>query len=95
MNQRTVIIAEAGINHNGNINLAKKLIDAAANSGADIIKFQNYKTELLVQKNLNVTKNNLKDYKPKKVFNLLKRLELKFSDFKKLKNYSKKKKLFF
>lgn len=39
------IVAEAGINHNGNIELAKKLIDAAARAGADAIKFQNYRTE--------------------------------------------------
>ena len=44
MTKRTMIIAEAGVNHNGNLNLAKKLIDAAASSGADVVKFQNYKT---------------------------------------------------
>ena len=39
---KTIIIAEAGINHNGKIQIAKKLIQAAANSGADYIKFQTY-----------------------------------------------------
>lgn len=39
---RTLIIAEAGINHNGNINLAKKLIDIAAHAGADLVKFQTF-----------------------------------------------------
>ena len=42
------IIAEAGINHNGSISIAKKLIEVASRSGADAIKFQTYKTENLV-----------------------------------------------
>ena len=41
------IIAEAGVNHNGNINLAKKLVDVAAESGADYVKFQTFKAEKL------------------------------------------------
>ena len=40
----TLIIAEAGVNHNGDINLAHKLIKAAAESGADIIKYQTFKS---------------------------------------------------
>ena len=40
----TLIIAEAGVNHNGDINLAHKLIKAAAEAGADIIKFQTFKS---------------------------------------------------
>ena len=39
-NQRVIIIAEAGVNHNGKIKLAKKLIDIAKNCGADFTKFQ-------------------------------------------------------
>ncbi|MBT7896749.1 MAG: N-acetylneuraminate synthase, partial [Flavobacteriales bacterium] len=41
----TLIIAEAGVNHNGDIKLAKDLIDIASNAGADIIKFQTFKAE--------------------------------------------------
>lgn len=44
---KTLIIAEAGVNHNGDINLAKKLIDIAADSGADLIKFQTFNAERL------------------------------------------------
>ena len=40
--QRVLVIAEAGVNHNGDINLAKKLIDAAADAGADVVKFQTF-----------------------------------------------------
>lgn len=46
----TLIIAEAGVNHNGNIELAKQLIEAAANAGVDFVKFQTFKAESLVSK---------------------------------------------
>jgi N-acetylneuraminate synthase len=46
--KRTLIIAEAGVNHNGDINLAKKLIDAAAEAGVDYVKFQTFKASKLV-----------------------------------------------
>lgn len=51
-NKKTFIIAEAGVNHNGNFNLAKKLIKLAKKAGADAVKFQIYNTEKLVPKNL-------------------------------------------
>ena len=41
----TLIIAEAGVNHNGDINLAKELINIAADAGADIVKFQTFKAD--------------------------------------------------
>ena len=47
-NQSTIIIAEAGVNHNGSIELAKKLIDVAAEGGVDFVKFQTFKAETLV-----------------------------------------------
>ncbi len=47
---RTLIIAEAGVNHNGDINLAKKLIDVAAKSGVDYVKFQTFKADKLVNR---------------------------------------------
>ena len=45
------IIAEAGVNHNGSLKIAKKLIDVAAKSGADAIKFQSFVASNLVTKN--------------------------------------------
>ena len=45
------IIAEAGVNHNGNIELAKKLIDVAVEAGVNAVKFQTFKAEKLVSKN--------------------------------------------
>jgi N,N'-diacetyllegionaminate synthase len=49
-NGKTLIIAEAGVNHNGDIELAKRLIDVAADAGADIVKFQTFSADRLVTK---------------------------------------------
>lgn len=49
--KKVYIIAEAGVNHNGDIDIAKKLIDAAAAAGADAVKFQTFKAELVISKN--------------------------------------------
>ena len=72
----TYIIAEIGINHGGNIETAKRLIESAAKTGCDAVKFQTYITE----KRVSQEKNGL--------FNLLKECELPFSDFNKLKRHS-------
>jgi N-acetylneuraminate synthase/N,N'-diacetyllegionaminate synthase len=75
---KVLIIAEAGVNHNGDINLAKKLIDAAAEAGADIVKFQTFKTEKLVSrlaKKAKYQSENLNDGNDSQ-FQMLKKLEL-------------------
>lgn len=50
MKHRTLIIAEAGVNHNGDLDLAKQLIDAAAMAGADLVKFQTFDADRLVMR---------------------------------------------
>ena len=47
---KTIIIAEAGVNHNGDIETAKRLIDVAADAGVDYVKFQTFKADKLVSK---------------------------------------------
>ncbi len=71
------IIAEAGVNHNGSVDLAKKLIDVASNSGADAIKFQTFKAKNLVTKNSEKANYQkvLTDQKETQ-FDMLKKLEL-------------------
>ena len=49
-NQKTYFIAEAGLNHNGDMKIAKKLIDEAVNCGASAVKFQTFKTEEFIRK---------------------------------------------
>jgi len=47
---KVIIIAEAGVNHNGDVDLAKKLIDVASDAGADYVKFQTFKAEKISSK---------------------------------------------
>ena len=64
---KTLIIAEAGVNHNGKITYAKKLIDGAASAGADYVKFQTYDPDLLVSKKAKLADYQKKILKPKVV----------------------------
>ena len=93
---KVLIIAEAGVNHNGSIDLAKKLIDVAADSGADIVKFQTFKAEnlaTLYAKKANYQKN-LTSQKESQ-FDMLKKLELNKEMHIELINYSKVKNIKF
>lgn len=95
-NNRTTIIAEAGVNHNGSIKLAKEMIDIAANSGADYVKFQTFKAEELVTKNAekaNYQKNLLE--KNESQFEMLKKLELSKEEHYELKNHCNLRKINF
>ncbi len=48
---KVLIIAEAGVNHNGDIDMAKKLVDVASDAGADLVKFQTFNADRLVTEN--------------------------------------------
>ncbi len=85
---KTIIIAEAGVNHNGSLTIAKRLIEEAAKAGADYIKFQTFVTERLVSKEAkqaDYQKNNLKNESSQ--FEMLKGLELSLSDHYELIEY--------
>lgn len=78
MNKKVIIIAEAGVNHNGDIEMAKKLIDVAVNAGVDYVKFQTFKAETIVSPSAKKA-----DYQAKNIddgddsqFKMLKNLEL-------------------
>ena len=60
---KTIIIAEAGVNHNGNLAIAKKMVKVAKEAGADFIKFQSFKTDNLVTKNASMAKYQIKYFK--------------------------------
>ncbi|MHC1682468.1 MAG: N-acetylneuraminate synthase [Clostridiaceae bacterium] len=90
------IIAEAGVNHNGDINLAKKLIDAAKEANVDAIKFQTFKTEKIVGKFADMAeyqKENLETGESQ--YEMIKRLELSYESFKELKQYCDEKNILF
>jgi len=93
--QSVFIIAEAGVNHNGSLKLAKKMIDAAKSSGADAVKFQTFKTENLVTVNAPKAMYQKRTDSFKSQFKMLKSLELSESDFVELFDYCKKKKIIF
>jgi len=88
---KVVIIAEAGVNHNGDLNLAKKLVDSAVEAGADYVKFQTFKAEKLVSKTAKKADYQLKNVNDANVsqFQMLKSLEMPFEWHFELADYAK------
>ena len=90
------IIAEAGVNHNGSLELAKKLIDVAVEAGADAVKFQTFKAVNLVSQTAEKA-----DYQKQTTdesesqFDMIKKLELDFDAHKNLIEYCKERKIMF
>ncbi len=94
--KKVFIIAEAGVNHNGDINLAKKLIDVAVEASVDAVKFQTWKTELLVTKDAKQAQYQTENTQIKESqFDMLKKLELSYDDFIELKEYCDKYQIMF
>jgi len=90
------IIAEAGDNHNGSFDLAVRLIDAAAQAGADCVKFQTFKTEEVISKRAQKAEYQKKTTDTEESqFEMVKKLELPFEDFKKLRDYCTEKQIQF
>lgn len=96
MSDKVLVIAEAGVNHNGNMDCAKRLVDVAGECGADAVKFQTFVSENCIsrwadkaayQKNTTgETENQLA---------MVKKLELTFAQFTELKSYCESKKIIF
>jgi N,N'-diacetyllegionaminate synthase len=97
MNKKVIIIAEAGVNHNGDFNKAKKLIEIAASAGADFVKFQTFKADKIVSKiaakaeyqNKNIEDNDQNQYE------MLKKLEIPENWYNELINYADSKSIQF
>lgn len=93
---RVFIIAEAGVNHNGSIEIAKKLIDAAALAGADAVKFQTFKAENLVCKDAKKAEYQMETTNQRESqFDMLKKLELTQDMHEQLMDYCKNKNIMF
>lgn len=93
---RVIIIAEAGVNHNGSLKLAKKLVAVAAEAGADYVKFQTFKAENIVSKKAEKAKyQQQRTRKKESQLQMLERLELTEKDHRKLIEYCEKKSIKF
>ncbi|HEY0432576.1 MAG TPA: N-acetylneuraminate synthase [Chitinophagaceae bacterium] len=93
---KVIIIAEAGVNHNGKLSIAKKLIDVAAKAGADFVKFQSFKAKRLAGKSAGQAAYQEKNTgKKESQLQMLGRLELSDKDHRKLLAHCEKRKIAF
>ncbi|MBA2744879.1 MAG: N-acetylneuraminate synthase [Flavisolibacter sp.] len=95
--EKVLIIAEAGVNHNGSLKLAKQLVDAAAEANVDYVKFQTFKAEKLVSSTAQKAAYQLENTgdKTETQFQMLKKLELSKEDHESLMAYCKSKNIQF
>lgn len=94
--KKVFIIAEAGVNHNGKLSIAKRMIDVAKDAGADAIKFQSFKTENIITRyapKAGYQKN--RSNKNESQFSMLKKLELSQDIYNSLYNYCRRKNIVF
>ena len=88
MRDRCLIIAEAGVNHNGRLDLALQLCDEAKKCGADVVKFQTWKTENLITRSVAQADYQTKNTgKTESQFDMLKGLELSYDEFRTVKEH--------
>lgn len=88
MNNTVYIIAEAGVNHNGDLQVAKQMIEKAVESGVNAIKFQTFKSEKVISKHAKKAEYQVKNTRKKESqLEMIKKLELSFEDFKTLQGY--------
>ena len=94
---KVIIIAEAGVNHNGDINLAKKLIDVAVEAGVDYVKFQTFKSESLVSKSAKKADYQIENTQDstENQLQMLKKLELSHEQHVELMAYCRQKNISF
>jgi N,N'-diacetyllegionaminate synthase len=82
------IIAEAGVNHNGKLDLALRLCDVAKRAGVDAVKFQTFKTDKILTKTVSLADYQSENIKQEKSqFEMIRELELSYFDFEKIKQY--------
>ncbi len=89
------LIAEAGVNHNGDVGMAEKLINAAAEAGADAVKFQTFTADALVTRNAESTDYQRRNTGGTYQHEMLKSLELSCDDFRRLKGHCEKRGILF
>lgn len=90
-----VIIAEAGVNHNGELSIAKKLVDAAHDAGADYVKFQTFSADRLVTKDAQLAQYQKANSNSVSQYEMLKSLEFSSNDLNEIVEYCKYKEIGF
>lgn len=85
------IIAEAGVNHNGSVEIAKKMVDSAKEAGVDCIKFQTFVSKNIASKNARKAEYQQQTDSDESQFDMLSKLELSFDEFFELSEYCKSK----
>jgi len=95
MRVKTLVIAEAGVNHNGKLSRAIKMVDLAAKAKADYVKFQTFIPENLSQRKMNLAQYQKANSKFSDQLKMLKKYSLSFEDFKKIKARCTRKKINF
>ena len=96
MNNKINLIAEIGVNHNGKLKNAKKMILLAKKAKCEFVKFQLFKAENLVKKNTILANyQKINSLNSKTQFDMLKKLELNYNELKKIKKFCDKKKFSF
>ena len=94
MKNKVIIIAEAGVNHNGKLSVAKRLIEQASKTGADYVKFQTYDLEETITKNTKLAKYQKRNIKKNlSQYDILKKYRLKEKWYTDLISHSKKNKI--
>lgn len=87
-NEKTLIIAEAGVNHNGDTEIAKKICMFAKNAGADVVKFQTWITEKIITQNVEQAEYQKENTgRNESQYDMLKSLELSYDEFQEVKAY--------
>ena len=95
-NKKVLIIAEVGVNHNGDLTLAKECVDAAKESGADIVKFQTFKASSLLTKKAKKAEYQRNNTSSKELqYQMIKDLELSWESHIKIHNHCKKRRIEF
>jgi len=93
---KVFIVAEAGVNHNGSVKIAKKMVDAAVDAGADAVKFQTFDTRSLVSKNTPKAEYQMKNTSiNESQLQMIKKLELGINTHRELLKYCRKNKIIF
>ena len=95
ISHQTFIIAEIGVNHNGQVELAKKMIKSASLCGVDAVKFQTFNSEDLVTENAKTATYQENNTNEDSQFSMLKKLELSYDDFKEIKEFALKNNVMF